>query len=426
MPLPPSKGKSLNSLSSAERLRKLATIFILGQALILAFFVAGTHGAIVRLDKPNTTDFVSFYAAGALADQGRAQDTYDVARHHAAEEAAREPGIEYEFFFYPPTFMLLCAPLARLPYMAAFLLFEVLTGLFWLRFATQAAGGGRAAMATLLAVSSVFWTLGIGQNSFLSAGLMALGTLLLQRRPAAAGAAFGALCFKPHLGLLIPVALLAGRHFRAFAAAAVTVVALIGLSALLFGVQAWTAYLHMLTHLPATVEGGVIQFRGHVDPYGAARLAGIGTRTAGIIQITSAVIATCAVGWLWWRRDPRPETRYAALAAGVLMVTPFALFYDLLMTAVAGAWLVRAARARGFLPGEKLVLALAFLVDLAGFPAALRLHLAIGVLVPPALMVLALRRAAFEKGQEKSVLFEKKNQQTFACLGWASSGFCAF
>ena len=397
MPLPFLQGKPLNSFSSADRLRRLAAVLIVVQALILAIFVAGTHGAIVKLNKPVTTDFVSFYAAGALADAGMAQDTYDIPKHHAAEESATEPGVEYEFFFYPPTFMLMCAPLARLPYLAAFVLFEALTAAFWLRFATEAAGGGSAAAATLFAVSSVFWTIGIGQNSFLSAGLMALGTLLLNRRPMAAGVAFGALCFKPHLGLLIPVALLAGRHFRAFAGAALAVAALAGLSMLLFGGQAWAAYLHMLTHLQQTVEGGVIQFRGHVDPYGAARLAGIDTHLSSAIQICSVVVAVCAVAWLWWRRGISQEVRYASLAAGVLMVTPFALFYDLLMTAVAGAWLVNAARKRGFLLGEKAVLAVAFLVDLASFPLALGIHLAVGALVAPALLALAVRRGVAEK-----------------------------
>ena len=382
--------------SSAERVRKLAILFVVGQALILGFFVAGTHGAIVRLTRPVTTDFVSFYAAGALADLGRAQDAYDVKAQHAAEERAREPGIEYEFFFYPPTFLLVCAPLARLPYLAAFLAFELLTAAFWLRTTAAAAGGGGAAAMAVLAVPSAFWTIGIGQNSFLSAGLLALGTLLLSRRPMAAGAAFGALCFKPNLGLLIPVALLAGRHFRAFLGATLMVLVLCGLSVLLFGAKAWTVYLHMLGHLPQTVEGGVIQFRGHVDPYGAARLAGIGTWAAGLIQMGSAAAAVGAVALLWWRRGVAAEARYAALAAGVLMVTPFALFYDLLATAVAGAWLVRAGRERGFLKGEPVVLGLAFLVDLASYPAAVALHAAVGALVAPALLVLAVRRGVFE------------------------------
>jgi hypothetical protein len=386
----------LQSLSSPAQIRKLATILVVIQALLLAFFVAGTHGLIVKLSKNTSTDFVSFYAAGALARQGNAAGTYDRAVHYPAEEAATAPGIEYQTFLYPPTFVLLCAPLSRLPYLLAFVLFELVSGVFWLRVATQVAGGGRAATLALLAVPSVFWTLGIGQNSFLSAGLMALGTLLLARRPWAAGAAFGAICFKPHLGLLIPVALLAGRHWRAAFGAALTVAVMVAASLLLFGTAAWTGYLHMVLHLHDTVEGQDIHFFGHVDGYGVARLAGFSQAVAYGFQFVLAAGAVVSVGALWWRRDTPSEVRYAALAAGALMVTPFALFYDLMMSAVAAAWLVRAGRTGGFLRGEKFVLVLAFAIDLLTYPLAVWSHLAIGVLVPPMLLALAVRRARAE------------------------------
>jgi len=53
----------------------------------------------------------------------------------------------------------------------------------------------------------------------------------------------GLLCYKPHLALLVPVALAAGGHWRAFGAAAVTVAVVVGLSVALFGVEPWRAYL---------------------------------------------------------------------------------------------------------------------------------------------------------------------------------------
>jgi len=42
---------------------------------------------------------------------------------------------------------------------------------------------------------------------------------LLERRPVAAGLLFGLLCYKPHFGLLVPVALASGGYWRSFAAA---------------------------------------------------------------------------------------------------------------------------------------------------------------------------------------------------------------
>jgi alpha-1,2-mannosyltransferase len=47
-----------------------------------------------------------------------------------------------------------------------------------------------------LAFPAVFWTLGLGQNAFLTATLFGGFTLLLDRRPIAAGILLGLLCYK--------------------------------------------------------------------------------------------------------------------------------------------------------------------------------------------------------------------------------------
>ena len=91
------------------------------------FFGLGTAGLIVPLKKPISTDFVSFYAAGSLANAGSPQLAYDQVAHYAAEENASRPGIAYNYFYYPPPFLLLCSALARLPYLAAFIAFESLS-----------------------------------------------------------------------------------------------------------------------------------------------------------------------------------------------------------------------------------------------------------------------------------------------------------
>src|SRR5580692_11719990 len=108
---------------SRKRLRVYAIILLVIEVAVFSFLVAGTHGWIVPLDKPCTTDFVSFYAAGSLADAGTPALAYDQAAHLATEEAITAPGIKYQFFFYPPVYLLICAALARLPYLVAFVTF---------------------------------------------------------------------------------------------------------------------------------------------------------------------------------------------------------------------------------------------------------------------------------------------------------------
>jgi hypothetical protein len=165
------------------------------EALFFAFVIAGTHGLIVPLSKPASTDFVSFYAAGSLAAAGTPQLAYDRAAHQEAEERAAEPGIDYNFFYYPPTFLLLCTALAQLPYMAAFMAFEAGSLLFYLLVGRCILGERDwRIIVPLLAFAPVLWTLGLGQNSLLTAALFGAATLLIDRRPSLAGVFFGALC----------------------------------------------------------------------------------------------------------------------------------------------------------------------------------------------------------------------------------------
>jgi len=209
-----------------------------------SYFVAGTHGWIVPLHQPVSTDFVSFFAAGRLATDGTPALVYDHAAHYAAEQAATEPGVPYNYFYYPPVFLLVCVVLARLPYPVAFAAFQMgslVPCLLVVRRILRERGW--AVLVPLLAFPPVYFTLGTGQNAFLTATLFGTATLLVDRRPALAGILLGALCYKPHFGLLIPVALIAAGRWRVIAAAAATGGGLVGLSAAVFGWGVWRAFL---------------------------------------------------------------------------------------------------------------------------------------------------------------------------------------
>ena len=143
---------------SVKRLRLYVTILLVAELAVFAFIVAGTHGWIVPLDKPNTTDFVSFYAAGRLADAGTPALAYDHAAHLAAEEAIVGQGIEYQYFNYPPVYQALFAPIVYLPYLSAFIAFETATLLLFLTIARRIlANYSGAALIALSTLPIVWW-----------------------------------------------------------------------------------------------------------------------------------------------------------------------------------------------------------------------------------------------------------------------------
>lgn len=336
--LPDALGRRLDR----DRVHAYCAILLAVEIALFVFLAAGTWGLIVPLDKPVTTDFASFYAAGSLADAGTPQLAYDHDAHYAAEQQATAAGIDYNFFYYPPVNLLICAPLARLPYLVAFVVFEAATLALYLLVARAIlAEPGWAALVPLLAFPPVFWTIGLGQNAFLTAALFGAGTLLIDRRPMAAGLLFGALCYKPHFALLVPVALAAGGHWRGFAAFAASAAALSLLSLVVFGWPTWHAFLIAAAASHAVYESGIVAFGGMVTPFGAAKLLGGTAALAYATQATATAIAASLVALVWHRRPPL-SIRAAVLASATLVAVPLAIVYDLMLAGIAGLWLLRA------------------------------------------------------------------------------------
>src|SRR3546814_1775922 len=104
-----------------------------------------------------------------------------------------------------------------LPYHLAWIVWVAATYAFWFwtsrAFARNLAWPIAAFPGALLGASHA-------QTGLLTSGLQAGAAKLLRDRPVAAGLCIGALIVKPHLALLFPVALAAGRHWSAFAGAA--------------------------------------------------------------------------------------------------------------------------------------------------------------------------------------------------------------
>src|SRR5207249_9488161 len=179
-----------------------------------------------------------------------------------------------------------------LPYLAAFVLFIAATFAFYLAVARRILGDrSPAAIVVLLSFPMVFWTMGLGQNAFLTAALFGLATVLLESRPIAAGLLFGLLCYKPHFGLLEPIALAAGSYWRSFVAAASSAGALVLASLLIFGWETLHGFFVTGGAAHAVYESGRILFAGFANPFGAVRLLGGPVALAYAVQGLASLAA---------------------------------------------------------------------------------------------------------------------------------------
>lgn len=375
-----------------DRVMAWATVLLVLEVVFIGFIAAWQNGLFFEVQKPHSADYVSFHAAGQLALAGTPELAYNQAAHMAVQRQTAVTGDSYQYFFYPPVYLLLCAPVALIPYYLSFTVFLLATGGLFLvamhRIIRPVSWGW---LIPVLSFPPVFWNIGVGQNAFLTAALFAGFTLMLDRRPASAGAMLGLLCYKPHYGMLVPIALGAGQHWRAFIGAAAVVLGLIGLSVALFGVETWQAYLTAASGSSKVYESGRIDLAGMITVFGAARLSGAPPQAAWALQAVAALVMAAVVA-LVWRRDDHPNARRVILLVSTLLAVPLSLVYDQLLLLVAMAWILRDARDSGFLPWERLILVAVWPLSLMTWIIGSSWHIPIAPLTHIAVLVLGLRR----------------------------------
>jgi arabinofuranan 3-O-arabinosyltransferase len=309
-------------------------------------------------------DFVNVWAAGHLAITGHAASAYDGPTHKAIEvSAVGHPFDGYYGWHYPPTFLFVAMPLSLLPYAVACVVWTFGTFPAYL-IAIRRIIGARIGYLLAAAFPAVLANFIVGQNGFLSAALIGGTLLLLDRRPVAAGVLLGLLTYKPHLGLLFPIALIASGRWRVFVTAAIVATAIAGASWLAFGCAAWQAFVAGIGHASQAFLS-----QDHADwaklqtVFGLARTLGGSEALAWTLQGGLALIAATLIAALW-HSHRTDEVKAAALATAALLATPYLYTYDLVVLAVPLAFLFRLGLAQGFLPYEDIGIGLACLLVL--------------------------------------------------------------
>jgi hypothetical protein len=245
----------------------------------------------------------------------------------------------------------------------------------------------------IFAFPAVLTNVGHGQNGFLSAALFGAGALWLEERPMMAGAALGALAYKPHLGLMIPAALAIGGRWKTFAAAAATVILLAAASLGAFGLDAWRGFAADSALARDSLEQGLVGDAKMQSTFAAVRLFGGPLWLAYGAQLAAAAAAVAGLVWLR-RRAPASGAEGPAMIVAALIASPFLLDYDLVILAAPLAWMLREGSGAGFRDWEKTTLAAAFALPAVSRMLAAQAHLPLAPMVLGALFLLILKRGA--------------------------------
>ena len=384
---------------TASRARGYGLILLGICAIAMAGWIAASDGLIDRNGKPIGTDFSNVYAAGALTWQGRPAEAYEPALQHGAEKAIFG-GRDVPFYgwHYPPFFFAIAVIVASVPY-AWGLSIWLATSLVAYLAAMRAILPRPETLLTAAAFPAVFVNIGHGQNGFLTAALLGGALHLLDRRPWLAGVLIGLLAYKPQYGVLIPVALLAGRRWSTIGAAVTTIAALVAVSFVTLGGGVWHAFADSTTFTQTVVlEQGGTGWEKIQSVFSAVRMWGAGVHSAYAVQIALALALAASLAWLW-QSDAAFELKASALATGSLLATPYVLDYDLVVLAVAIAFFARHGLSRGFRDYEISLLAAAWIAPLLSRGIAGVTGIPLGLLALLALYVFTLRRAVLDRGE---------------------------
>lgn len=341
-------------------------------------------------------DWLQFWAAARLTLFGDPEGAYRGDALTAAIALVRHYAwyMIYSPTYYPPTYLLVLAPFGIPEYIYSHLLFFVVTlGVFLL--AIWQITRQVWFVLFMLAFSGIWLNLVSGQNGLLTAGLFGLGLATMRKNASAGGIFFGLLSFKPHLGFMLPLALAAGRHWRTFFFAAVTVIGFAALTLIIFGPFVWIDFFRTSTLASAVFASNEKLMSRMPGVFTSLRLLGLPMGTAMLLHwalVTPAILAT-----LWvWARSKNFNIKAMALCACTLLSLPFLYDYDMGLLGIGLAFLALEIQRTRWWDPERLIFPLLMCWPVLLNRISFSIYAQLGLIGPLLLLGIALRRAWLE------------------------------
>ena len=296
------------------------------------------------------SDWIVFFSAARAHFEGNLPLIFDGHRFTAHQNEAfaywLSKPLPFHPWLYPPHYLLLVLPFGLLPFGLSYAAFQAVTFIALLvaiRFYAENGAWRWFLVVSLILAPGTSTNVIAGQNAFLSAALLLGGFgLLLRRNPVLAGALFGILTFKPALWLMVPVALLAAREWRALASTAVTGLVLGVTSLAVFGPEPWRFWLEIMVAPPADFYQNWLEW-GRLwgsSVFTCAMVLGASHAVATMVQGAATLAAAAIVYWAY-RRRLSPDRQLAILLAATMLAAPHVSVYDTLLLGVAAMLMSR-------------------------------------------------------------------------------------
>ncbi|HEX5335942.1 MAG TPA: glycosyltransferase family 87 protein [Propionicimonas sp.] len=376
------------SRTSGDRWKLAAFAVLLAMVGYSLLYVLWTNGRIDGVAHTPAADFVAFYSASwQTLFGGGPLPVWDY--QHLFTIQQQVAGVSRAVpWFYPPTFLLVVAPLALLPYGWAFALWLATTVTLWILVVRRAAGAPHSWLV-VFGFPALWWAALDGQNSFLTAAIVGLAVIAWRTdRKVLAGVVVGLLVIKPHLAVGLAIVLVAARAWRTVVAAAATAISGLAVSVLVFGWLTVPAWLGSLSDASALVAEGQLPWQKMPSVYAMLRLLGV-THPAALAVHAVVALAVAVAVWQVGRRARDWRLLWAAGMIGGFLIVPYGYDYDLVWLLLPILWLAATRTTRW----EKLLLGLAWVAPFgASMLADSPVHLQFACLVLGGLLWLVWRR----------------------------------
>jgi hypothetical protein len=370
-----------------RRVRSYAfiTAVTMWSVLLIDFSNAGVRD---RLGQVKGTDFLQFYAAGATVRDGQSETLYTfLAQFGRIEAVAGDGGDIYFVPVQSPQVALAFAPLARFSYLTALAIwiaisigiYGLVCRMLWRR--CPALHVYRAhVVACAVACPALYATVLHGQLSPVTLLFVTLGLIALQAdRRVLAGLAFGCLAFKPHWVAAAGAIFFFAREWRVVMGIGVSAAAQFAVAALALGSSVILNYYSKVILAMPRIEH-------FLEPRASNTLKGFLTALVPVPSLATAlyVIAaavTVAATVHAWRKDAPFELRASAVLIAMMLISPHAFEYDLLLLVPAffllANWIATGATGRRAIILSRGLCALFVAPVLTTLPALIRLQFSV-------------------------------------------------
>lgn len=277
--------------------------------------------------QPMGVDFAPIFAAASNPSQA-----YDVVSVTQKQSEMFGLHLSPRPFAYPPTALLLFSPLGSIPFLPAFVIF---VGLAYVGFVAATI---RAGAPWWTSVSPpVILLVHVGQPTLVVGAILLIAFCFADWRWR--GVFLGlAIALKPQLCLFLPLLMLFRAEWRSLFLAGAVVAGLAVGATLVFGMPVWQQWLNAAGGLLSVVES---------NP----------TLAANTLQTNPLLFAIPALLLVWMTRKADVPTRFGGMIGAALLVSPYAMNYELALLAPAVA---AATRSNPWMMIPMLILGLGF------------------------------------------------------------------